>query len=64
MFSLVTRAAFNSGSVDTVAIKDLNYIVYMFQYDSTHSKFPGIITTENKKSVINGKTISCHYQMG
>nr|XP_038959272.1 glyceraldehyde-3-phosphate dehydrogenase-like [Rattus norvegicus] len=56
---LVTRTAFCSASgkvEDIVAINDpfidLNYMVYMFQYDSTHGEFNDSVKAENGKKVV------------
>jgi uncharacterized membrane protein YozB (DUF420 family) len=44
---LVTRAAVASGKVNVVAVNDpfmdLEYMVYMFKYDSTHGIWPGSV---------------------
>lgn len=58
---LVLRAAMDKG-VDVVAVNDpfipLDYMVYMFKYDSTHGRFKGDISVEGDKLKINGKLIS------
>jgi glyceraldehyde 3-phosphate dehydrogenase len=60
---LVTRVAVERG-VDVVAINDpfidLNYMVYMFRYDSTHGQFKGEVSHDGTKLIVNGKAISVY----
>jgi len=58
---LVLRAALQKGA-EVVAVNDpfidLNYMVYMFQYDSTHGRFKGEVKADGGFLVVNGQKIS------
>jgi len=62
---LVTRAALRQDDVNIMAINDpfidLEYMVYMFKYDSTHGTFEGTIEMVDGKLVINGKAITVYH---
>ncbi|CAL8095317.1 unnamed protein product [Orchesella dallaii] len=57
---LVLRAAIEKGA-EVVAINDpfiaLDYMVYMFQYDSTHGRFSGEVKAVDGQLSVNGKKI-------
>merc|ERR1712013_685391 len=59
---LVCRAAFEHPDLEVVAVNDpfidLDYMVYMMKYDSTHGRFKGTVEIANGKLVINGKPIA------
>ncbi|PSN54924.1 Glyceraldehyde-3-phosphate dehydrogenase [Blattella germanica] len=58
---LVLRAALEKGA-QVVAINDpfigLDYMVYMFKYDSTHGRFKGEVKADGDQLVVNGKFYS------
>jgi glyceraldehyde 3-phosphate dehydrogenase len=57
---LVLRAAVMRDDINVVAINDLldlDYIAYMFKYDSTHGRFKGSVEVKDGKLVVNGKEI-------
>lgn len=64
---LVLRAALEKGGVDVVAVNDpfieLDYMVYMFKYDSTHGRFKGEVKAEGGALVVNGKKIAVYNKM-
>lgn len=57
---LVLRASLERGG-NVVAINDpfigVDYMVYMFQYDSTHGRFKGTVKAEGDCLVVNGNKI-------
>jgi len=59
---LVLRASVNNPEAQVVAINepfmDVEYMVYMFKYDSTHGRFKGDVYHKDGKLFINGRAIS------
>jgi glyceraldehyde 3-phosphate dehydrogenase len=57
---LVLRAAATREDINVVAINDLldiDYIAYLFKYDSTHGRFNGTVEVKDGMLVVNGKGI-------
>ncbi|ORX83152.1 glyceraldehyde 3-phosphate dehydrogenase [Basidiobolus meristosporus CBS 931.73] len=59
---LVFRASFERDDIDVVAINDpfidLDYMVYLTKYDSTHGRFKGTVEHNGSKLIVNGKEVS------
>jgi|UniRef100_K3WLI8 glyceraldehyde 3-phosphate dehydrogenase len=58
---LVARAAIENPKTKVVAINDpfmdLDYMVYLFKYDSTHGKYPGTVEHKDGNLVVDGQEI-------
>ncbi|KAI6117500.1 glyceraldehyde 3-phosphate dehydrogenase [Pisolithus croceorrhizus] len=59
---IVARNALENQEIEIVAINDpfidLDYMVYMFKYDSVHRRFEGDVEARDGKLVINGRAIT------
>eukprot|EP01065_Artemidia_motanka_P025295 TRINITY_DN302_c0_g1_i1.p2 TRINITY_DN302_c0_g1~~TRINITY_DN302_c0_g1_i1.p2 ORF type:complete len:359 (+),score=132.77 TRINITY_DN302_c0_g1_i1:70-1077(+) len=58
---LVLRSALRNPEAEVVAINDpfitVDYMMYMFKYDSVHGRYPGTVETRGGMLVVDGKTI-------
>lgn len=61
---LVLRAGIEKDAVEVVAVNDpfidLNYMVYMFKYDSTHGRFKGNVKADGSKLIVSADGKSTH----
>lgn len=60
---ITLRAALEKPNLEVVAINepfmDIEYMVYMMKYDSTHGRFSGTVEAKDGKFVVNGHPIQC-----
>jgi glyceraldehyde 3-phosphate dehydrogenase len=61
---LVLRASLSHTDAIVVSINepfmDVNYMVYLFKYDSTHGRFKGHVEAKNGKLFVEGREITVH----
>ncbi|KAF9324560.1 Glyceraldehyde-3-phosphate dehydrogenase 2 [Podila minutissima] len=64
---LVLRAALANKNVQVVAINDpfidLDYMVYMFKYDSTHGRYKGAVEAKDGALFVDGSKITVYNSM-
>jgi glyceraldehyde 3-phosphate dehydrogenase len=64
---LVFRASLEKPEVQVVAINDpfidVEYMVYLMKYDSTHGNFKGTVENVNGQFVVNGKAVTVYNNM-
>jgi len=64
---MVFKASINNPHVEVVGINDpfidLDYMVYMTKYDSTHGRFQGSVEIRGNNLVVNGKIIKIFQEM-
>jgi glyceraldehyde 3-phosphate dehydrogenase len=60
----VLKSALNNNKVTVVGINDpfldVEYMVYLFKYDSTHGQFKGTVQAKDGKLVVNGHAINVY----
>ncbi|CAF2134692.1 unnamed protein product [Rotaria magnacalcarata] len=60
---IVLRCALEKG-IKVLAINDpfisVDYMVYMFKYDSTHGRFKGDLSNKDNKLIIDGKSVTVY----
>ena len=58
---IVLRNAIEHGEANVIAVNDpfldLDYMVYLIKYDSTHGRFKGEVSAKDGKLVVNGREI-------
>jgi len=61
---IVMRNAIEHGDLEVVGVNDpfidLDYMVYMFKYDSTHGRFKGHVEAKDGKLYVNGNPVIVH----
>jgi len=61
---IVYRNALELQDIEVVAVNDpfidLEYMVYMFKFDSVHGRFKGTIEAKDGKLIINGKPVTVY----
>lgn len=61
---LVLRSALEKGTCTVVAINDpfisLDYMAYMFKFDSTHGRYNGTVEAKDGKLIVDGNQISIY----